>query len=132
MQKRAGLLYLSKKSKKILLVLENSKWTVPTFERNNGLLEDAQILFETYSRGKVVPVELYLSEDKGFEYSTYICIVKDEFVLHSSNTYSWASLAQLPAQLHSGLRTTLNNQLIKTKIETIMEISDADIKQSEI
>lgn len=128
MQKRAGLLYLSKTSKKILLILENSKWTVPTFERHNGILEDAKRLFETYSTGKIVPVELYLSEDRGFEYSTYVCLVKDEFTLPSMNTYAWASLTQFPAQLHNGLKATLSNQLIKTKIETILEISDADIK----
>lgn len=130
MQKRAGLLYLSIETKKILLILEDSKWTVPTFERSNGLLEDAGALFERFAKGKIVPVELYLSVDKGFEYGTYICLVRNEFVLLAEKTYSWARLDSLPGSLHSGLRATLNNQYIKTKIETIMEIADADIEQS--
>lgn len=128
MQKRAGLLYLAKKTNKILLIWENSKWTVPTFERRNGLLSDAEQLFQNFSSGKVMPVELYLSEDKGFEYGTYICLVENEFVADVALTYSWAKLDSLPNQLHSGLKTTLNNQLIKIKIETIMELAYADLK----
>jgi len=33
----------------------------------------------------------------------------------------------LPNQLHTGLKSTLNNSLIKTKIETIMELERARI-----
>lgn len=128
MQKRAGLLYLTTETKKILLILEDSRWTVPTFERCNGLLEDARKLFERFAKGKIVPVELYLSLDKGFEYGTYICLVRNEFTLSSEKTYSWATLDCLPGSLHSGLRATLNNQHIKIKIETIMELADADIE----
>lgn len=130
MQKRAGLLYLSKNTKKILLILENSKWTVPTFERSQSLLEDANNLLKKYKPGRIIPVELYLSIDKGFEYSTYICMVDDEFTLPLESTYAWSLLDQLPNQLHSGLKATLNNQIIRIKIETIVELSNADNKQS--
>jgi hypothetical protein len=128
MQKRAGLLYLSKKTKRILLILENSKWTVPTFFRNDGLIKDAGELFGDYSDGKIIPIELYLSHDKGFEYGTYICLVEKEFIQKNSLTFSWADLDNLPNNLHSGLKATLNNQIIKTKINTIMELEDANIK----
>lgn len=127
MQKRAGLLFLSKTTQRILLILENSKWTVPTFARNNGLLEDAAGLFADYAEGKVVPIELYLSEDRGFEYGTYICLVDREFV-PMSNTFAWAEFANLPGHLHMGLKNTLNNNLIKTKIETVLELENATSK----
>jgi hypothetical protein len=128
MQKRAGLLFLSKTTKRILLILENSKWTVPTFARNNGLLEDAAGLFSDYSKGKVVPIELYLSEDRGFEYGTYICLVDQEFV-PALNTVAWAELSNLPGHLHVGLKNTLNNNLIKTKIETVLELENANLRK---
>jgi hypothetical protein len=121
MQKRAGLLFLSKKTKRILLILEDSKWTVPTFFRNNTLLQDSNSLMSDYSHGKLIPIELYLSADKGFEYGTYICLVEDEFLTLTSQTIAWASLEYLPKNLHNGLKATLTNQQIKTKIETIIE-----------
>jgi hypothetical protein len=122
MQQRAGLLFLCKKTKRVLLILQDSKWTVPTFPRKSTLLDDAQSLLTDYSKGKIVPIELYLSEDRGFEYGTYVCVVDDEFLTTASPTICWAMLDYLPNQLHSGLKTTLNNQIIRTKIETIMEL----------
>jgi hypothetical protein len=122
MQQRAGLLFLAKTTSRILLILEDSKWTVPTFARKSTLLEDASGLLEKYSKGRIVPIELYLSEDRGFEYGTYVCVVDQEFLTLASKTVCWADLDHLPKQLHSGLRTTLNNQVIRVKIETVMEL----------
>jgi hypothetical protein len=123
MQQRAGLLFLAKNTKRILLVLdEDQRWTVPTFERSSSLLADAETLLSCYSKGKILPIELYLSEDKGFEYGTYICLVDLEFTTTSAETICWANLNQLPRQLHSGLKSTLNNQLIQTKIQTVLDL----------
>lgn len=124
MQQRAGLLFLSQSTKRILLILEDFKWTVPTFPRKSTLLEDASLLLTTYHTGKIMPIELYLSEDRGFEYGTYVCLVKEEFLTLASETVAWCSLDYLPKQLHSGLKATLNNQLIRTKIDTILELAN--------
>jgi hypothetical protein len=123
MQQRAGLLFLSKNTQRILLILEDAKWTVPTFNRSSTLLEDASVLFSDYSKGRLIPIELYLSEDRGFEYGTYICLVDEEFLTTASKTICWSNINYLPKQLHTGLKTTLSNQIIKTKIETIMELT---------
>jgi hypothetical protein len=122
MQQRAGLLFLAKTTGRILLILEDSKWTVPTFARSGPLLEDAEILLDKYSRGRILPIELYLSEDRGFEYGTYVCLVDNEFLTTAASTICWAELDQLPKQLHTGLKITLNNAVIRTKIETVMEL----------
>jgi hypothetical protein len=127
MQKRAGLLFLSKSTKRILLILEDQKWTVPTFERTNGLLSDAEHLLNNYAVGKIIPIELYLSQDRGFEYSTYVCLVDKEFLTNAVNTLSWSSMSDLPKQLHNGLKTTLSSQIIKAKIETILELENETI-----
>lgn len=126
MQKRAGLLFLAKSSKRILLILEDQHWTVPTFVRNSVLLEDAAPLLAIYQSGKVLPIELYLSEDRGFEYGTYVCLVDQEFLTDINYTECWAHLNHLPKNLHAGLKTTLNNSVIRTKIETIMELNCND------
>ena len=122
MQQRAGLLFLAKSTHRVLLILEDYKWTVPTFGRTASLLEDAEELLSKYSKGRIVPIELYLSEDKGFEYGTYVCIVPDEFLTVACTSLAWCDLNFLPKNLHGGLKTTLNNQIIRAKIETILEL----------
>jgi hypothetical protein len=124
MQQRAGLLFLAKTTSRILLILEDSKWTVPTFARKSTLLEDASGLLEKYSKGRIVPIELYLSEDRGFEYGTYVCLVEQEFLTTAAATVAWSDLDYLPKQLHNGLKATLNNTLIRTKIETVLELEN--------
>ena len=125
MQQRAGLLFLAKTTGRILLILQDERWTVPTFARSAALLEDAQVLLTEYHTGRILPIELYLSEDRGFEYGTYVCLVDVEFLTMVERTIAWCDLDHLPKQLHGGLKTTLNNQLIRTKIDTIMELENA-------
>jgi hypothetical protein len=127
MQQRAGLLFLSKTTSRILLILEDQKWTVPTFARNSTLLLDAEKLLADYAIGRILPIELYLSEDRGFEYGTYVCLTDSEFLTAASQTICWANIDCLPKNLHSGLKTTLNNQLIRTKIDTILELENATV-----
>jgi len=124
MQQRAGLLFLAKTTGRILLILEDQRWTVPTFVRSGPLLEDAENLLDEYTTGRILPIELYLSEDRGFEYGTYVCVVDQEFLNSAVRTVCWADLDDLPKQLHLGLKTTLNNQVIRIKIETIMELEN--------
>lgn len=124
MQQRAGLLFLAKTTSRILLILEDQRWTVPTFARKSTLLADAEELLQQFSKGRIVPIELYLSEDRGFEYGTYVCLVDQEFLTTAKETIAWSDLDHLPKQLHNGLKTTLNNALIRTKIETILELTD--------
>ncbi len=124
MQQRAGLLFLAKSTGRILLILEEQRWTVPTFVRSGPLLEDSKKLLDTYAFGRILPIELYLSEDRGFEYGTYVCVVEQEFLNSQARTVCWADIGDLPKQLHNGLKATLNNQTIRIKIETIMELEN--------
>ena len=125
MQQRAGLLFLAKTTGRVLLIYENTKWTVPTFSRQDALLEDAEKLLTEYSQGRILPIELYLSEDRGFEYGTYVCLVDQEFLVTKPRTVCWADLEDLPKNLHTGLKNTLNNSTIRIKIETILELENA-------
>lgn len=106
------------------MIHEDQKWTVPTFIRKITLLEDAEFLLTDYSRGKIVPIELYLSEDKGFEYGTYVCLVAEEFLTRIPKSLAWCDLDDLPKNLHTGLKITLNSQIIRAKIDTILELEN--------
>jgi hypothetical protein len=128
MQKRAGLLYLSSSTKRIMLILENEKWTVPTFNLQSSVIKDSKDLQEKFCEGKILPIELYLSKDRGFEYGTYICLIKNEFLTESAATFCWSDLDYLPKNVHTGLKSTLNNNLIRTKIETVLELENGSIK----
>jgi hypothetical protein len=120
MQKRAGILFLSTKSSRIFLIWD-SKWTVPTFIRENSVIEDAQDLLNSYNLqdAKFVPIELYKSKDSGFEYSTYVVLVDNDFS-SLNGTYCWANLDDLPKNVHVGLKNTLSNKITQVKIETIL------------
>lgn len=125
MQQRAGLLFLSKSTGRILLIYEDSKWTIPTFTRINSVLEDATGVMNKFSIGKILPIELYISEDKGFEYGTYVCLTHAEFLTTEAKTIAWSDLEDLPKNLHAGLKQTLQNNLIKLKIKTIIELASS-------
>lgn len=124
MQKRVGLLYLALSTRRILLILENEKWTVPTFSRMDSVIEDSKDIQEKFAKGRILPIELYLSKDKGFEYGTYICLVEEEFLTVNAATLCWSDMDYLPKNVHTGLRSTLNNNLIRTKIETVLELEN--------
>ena len=125
MQKRVGLLYLALSTRRILLILENEKWTVPTFSKIDSVIKDSQDIQEKFAKGRILPIELYLSKDKGFEFGTYICLVKEEFLTVNAATLCWSDIDYLPKNVHTGLRSTLNNNLIRTKIEAVLELENA-------
>lgn len=119
-KKRAGLLFVAVSSKRILLIFENNKWTIPSFIKQHSIFKDSQEIFKDYNQGKVVPVELYISNDKGFEFGTYACLVPEEFIDKKAQTYAWASLNNLPSNLHIGLKNTLSNINVIEKINDII------------
>jgi hypothetical protein len=122
MQKRAGILFISKKTSRIFLILEDSKWTVPTFVRNTSVFDDSkQLILDLVGReSRLIPVELYQSQDMGFEYSTFMCLVDEEFFGNKDITICWSHLKNLPKNLHTGLKSTLTNKITQTKIETVL------------
>lgn len=125
MQQRAGLLFLSKDTGRILLIHQDQKWTIPTFVRESSILEDAKILLNQFAQGKILPIELYLSEDRGFEYGTYVCLVEKEFLVDTVKTIAWCDLNDPPKHLHNGLKQTLTNNVVRLKLDTILELANS-------
>ena len=74
---------------------------------------------------KIVPLELFTSNDQQFQYNTYVLIVEKEFIptLNEEHSgYAWCDLNAWPKPLHQGVKTSLNNRSIKTKIELLLEL----------
>ncbi len=125
MQQRAGLLFLAKSTGRILLIHQDQKWTIPTFTRDKSVLEDAEVLLLQFQHGKILPIELYLSTDKGFEYGTYVCLTDNEFLCKAAKTIAWCDLNELPKNVHNGLKQTLHSDIIKSKLETILQLANS-------
>jgi len=87
--------------------------------------EIAEEVGKTPAIKKIVPLELFTSNDQQFKYNTYVIIVEKEFIptLNEEHAgYSWCDLNSWPRPLHQGVRTSLTNKTIKTKIELLLEL----------
>ena len=74
---------------------------------------------------KVIPLELFTSNDQKFYFYTYLIAVENEFVAKLNKEHSgycWTAFECWPKNLHAGLRNTLNNKAIKGKLQTILDL----------
>jgi 8-oxo-dGTP pyrophosphatase MutT (NUDIX family) len=74
---------------------------------------------------KTIPLETFVSNDKVFNFHTYLCVIDSEFIPILSNEHSawaWAVIDQAPKPLHQGLRTSFSSKIIRNKLQTIFDI----------
>lgn len=134
----SGGLFLSTNTKRFLFLLRNQGKTSGTWGIVGGKKEliDHSIL-DTLTREikeeiektptikKIVPLELFVSNDQNFQYNTYVLIVDKEFIPILNNEhcgYAWCSIDNWPNPLHKGLKSTLNSKINKVKLQTICEL----------
>lgn len=134
----SGGIFLSKSSKRFLLLLRNQGKTAGTWGIVGGKKEPADTtLIDTLKREieeevgdiptiqKTVPLELFISNDQNFQYNTYILLVDNEFipVLNKEHSgYAWCNYDMWPRPLHQGLKNSLNNKIIRAKLELLLEL----------
>jgi 8-oxo-dGTP pyrophosphatase MutT (NUDIX family) len=76
---------------------------------------------------KTIPLETFVSNDKVFNFHTYLCVIEKEFIPTLSNEHSgwaWSNIDQYPKPLHQGLKSSFSNRIIRTKLETIFSLID--------
>ena len=76
---------------------------------------------------KTIPLETFVSNDKIFNFHTYLCVVQDEFLPVLSDehcAWAWSTIDYAPKPLHQGLRNSFTNKTIRTKLQTVFEIID--------
>ena len=74
---------------------------------------------------KVIPLEMFTSNDSKFFFHTYLAIVDNEFIPtlnHEHSGYAWTNVNCWPKPLHVGLRNTLQNKAIKDKLQTVLDL----------
>lgn len=134
----AGGLFLSKDTKRFLLLQRTKCNTENTWGLIGGKKEPQdQVPYNTLMREiseevgktptikKVIPLELFTSKDQLFQYNTYVLLIEKEFipVLNSEHKgYAWVSFGSWPKPLHRGVRNSLTNKIIKTKLEILLEL----------
>ena len=80
---------------------------------------------ETQKFKKVIPLELFTSNDQQFFFHTYLIAVETEFLpkLNKEHSgYCWTAFECWPKNLHAGLKNTVNNKAIKGKLQTILDL----------
>jgi 8-oxo-dGTP pyrophosphatase MutT (NUDIX family) len=134
----SGGLFLTKDTKRFLFLLRSQGKTSGTWglvggkkEPEDATLYDAlkreisEEIGKTPAIKKIVPLELFTSNDQQFQYNTYILIVEKEFIptLNEEHSgYAWCDLNSWPKPLHQGVKTSLNSRSIRTKIELLLEL----------
>ena len=64
---------------------------------------------------KTIPLETFVSNDKVFNFHTYLCVIEDEFIPRLSSehgAWAWANIDYAPKPLHQGLRNSFSNKII--------------------
>ncbi len=133
----SGALFYSKSSKRILLLQKSNGKHQGTW----GLVGGTNIEGETAWQGllreveeeigfvpeiiKTIPLETFVSNDKVFNFHTYLCVIQNEFVPTLSeehNGWAWSSIECTPKPLHQGLKNSFTNKVIKAKMQTILDM----------
>jgi 8-oxo-dGTP pyrophosphatase MutT (NUDIX family) len=134
----SGGLFLARDTKRFLLLLRTQGKTADTWGLVGGKKEPNDITaFDALTREikeevgktpaikKVVPLELFTSNDQNFQYNTYVLIVDREFIptLNGEHSgYAWSNFDCWPKPLHQGVKNSLSNKSIKTKLELLLEL----------
>ena len=74
---------------------------------------------------KTVPLETFVSNDKVFNFHTYLCVIENEFVPVLSDehcAWAWSTVDKAPKPLHQGLRKSFSSKIIRTKLQTIFDV----------
>lgn len=129
-----GALFLSKTSSRYLFVLRNGARYDSMWAFVGGKVESNETEYDALQREiveeigfnpdilKTIPVEKFTNTKNNFTYSTYVCVVEEEFIPKLNNEhkgYAWSKLDSWPKPLHPGVFTTLQIKDIVNKIRTI-------------
>lgn len=134
----SGGLFLAKDTKRFLFLLRTQGKTAGTWglvggkkEPNDATPFDAlqreisEEIGKTPAIKKIVPLELFTSNDQQFQYNTYVVLVDKEFIptLNEEHSgYAWCDLNSWPKPLHQGVKTSLTNKTVKTKLELLLDL----------
>ena len=134
----SGGLFLAEDTRRFLLLLRTQGKTAGTWGMVGGKKEPADVtIVDALNREikeeignmpkvkKIIPLELFTSNDNNFQYNTYILIVENEFIPklnYEHSGYAWCNYDSWPKPLHQGVKNSLNNKVVKAKLEVLLEL----------
>ena len=136
----SGALFLSQSTRRFLVLQKASGKKEGIWGLVGGKTENGESIWQSLCREteeeigfmpdiiKSIPLETFVSDDTHFNFQTYICIVKEEFIPTLSKEHkgwAWCELDSWPKPTHQGVKNTLSNKVIRGKIETIFEFLDS-------
>ena len=74
---------------------------------------------------KIIPLELFVSNDQHFQYNTYVLLVDREFspTLNEEHSgYAWCDYENYPKPLHQGVKNSFTNKIIRAKLELLLDL----------
>lgn len=136
----SGGLFLAKDTRRFLFLLRTQGKTAGTWGLVGGKQEPTDATpYEALKREteeeignvvgnkKIVPLELFTSNDQNFQYNTYVVIVDHEFIptLNEEHSgYAWCSFDKWPKPLHQGVKNSFNNKAVRAKLELLLDLFD--------
>jgi 8-oxo-dGTP pyrophosphatase MutT (NUDIX family) len=134
----SGGIFLAKDTRRFLFLLRTQGKTAGTWGLVGGKKEptdntayDAltrEILEEvgkTPTIKKIIPLELFVSNDQHFQYNTYVLLVDREFTptLNEEHSgYAWCDYENYPKPLHQGVKNSFTNKIIRAKLELLLDL----------
>jgi 8-oxo-dGTP pyrophosphatase MutT (NUDIX family) len=134
----SGGLFLAQDTKRFLLMLRSNGKTAGTWGLVGGKKEPQDITaWDVLKREiaeevgtvptiqKIIPLELFVSPDDNFQYSTYVLLIEKEFIptLNDEHSgYAWCSFDNWPKPLHQGVKNSFSNRVVRAKIELLLEL----------
>ena len=134
----SGGIFLAKDTRRFLFLLRTQGKTAGTWGLVGGKKEptdntayDAltreieEEVGKTPTIKKIIPLELFVSNDQHFQYNTYVLLVDREFtpVLNEEHSgYAWCDYENYPKPLHQGVKNSFTNKIIRAKLELLLDL----------
>jgi 8-oxo-dGTP pyrophosphatase MutT (NUDIX family) len=135
--KACGAVIYARRTHRVLFLLRNGEKHGNTWALAGGKVEQDESIIEALCRElreeigldardlKLIPLELFKSQDQHFEYHTFVCLIEEEFVPQLNEEhkgYAWCGTDSFPKPLHPGLWSSWNNREIQKKLATIRSV----------
>lgn len=136
----SGAIFYSIDTKRVMMQLRSKQSSYPlTWSLWGGKQEPGERLIDTLHREiqeemgnvpeilKIYPLHKYLSKDSEFEYHSFCCIVKNEFmpVLNKESAgYAWFTPGAWPRPLHNGAKGFLLSKTFSSKLDSIIKYTE--------
>lgn len=132
-----GALFLARSTQRYLFLLRDDDSHTNTWGLVGGRVENDEQIINCLHREiseeigtvnniiKIIPLDLYTSQDEKFEYHTFACIVEDEFIPklnHEHKGYCWTTLDGIPKPIHPALYNSIQLNELKEKLNSLTQI----------